>query len=189
MTGTLDTIDTPFNLSGKTVSSTEKWEGVFRTNFGQDADFIGGPVIQYNGEMLGMVGSLSIDNVERPFVLPAKAIRRSLDFVLSESNLTRPVFGAYYMPITQAYALQYGLKRTEGALIYSSSGRTGLALISGKAAERSGLQVNDIVVSVDAEAVTLATPLSVLLSRYSPGDTLTLSIERAGRTQDIDVTL
>ncbi|MDQ5976730.1 MAG: serine protease DegQ [Patescibacteria group bacterium] len=189
MTGTLDTIDTPFNLSGKTVSSTEKWEGVFRTNFGQDADFIGGPVIQYNGEMLGMVGSLSIDNVERPFVLPAKAIRRSLDFVLSESNLTRPVFGAYYMPITQAYALQYGLKRTEGALIYSSSGRTGLALISGKAAERSGLQVNDIVVSVDAEAVTLATPLSVLLSRYAPGDTLTLSIERAGRTQDIDVTL
>ncbi|MBP7811481.1 MAG: PDZ domain-containing protein [Candidatus Moranbacteria bacterium] len=189
MTGTLDTIDTPFNLSGKTVSSTEKWEGVFRTNFGQDADFIGGPVIQYNGEMLGMVGSLSIDNVVRPFVLPAKAIRRSLDFVLSGSNVARPVFGAYYVPITQAYALQYELKRTEGALIYSSSGRTGLALISGKSAEKAGLQVNDIVVSVNAEAVTLNNPLSVLLSRFKSGDIVTLSVERAGNMRNLDVTL
>ena len=189
VTGTLDTIDTPFNLSGKTVSSTEKWEGVFRMNFGRSADFVGGPVIQYNGEMLGIVGELSIDNTVQTFILPSKAVRRSLDFVLSEPGSKRPVFGAYYVPLTQAYALQHGLNRAEGALIYSPSGRTGLALISGKAAEKSGLQANDIVVSVNAEAVTLANPLSVLLSRFKSGDTVTLSVERSGSTQDILVTL
>ena len=189
MTGTLDTIDAPFNLSGKTVSSTEKWEGVFRMNFGRSADFVGGPVIQYNGEMLGIVGELSIDNTVQTFILPSKAVRRSLDFVLSEPGSKRPVFGAYYVPLTQAYALQHGLNRAEGALIYSPSGRTGLALISGKAAEKSGLQANDIVVSVNAEAVTLANPLSVLLSRFKSGDTVTLSVERSGSTQDILVTL
>ncbi len=188
MTGTLDTIETPFNLSGKTVSSTEKWEGVFRMNFGRSADFVGGPVVQYNGEMLGIVGSLSIDNVTQIFILPSNAVRRSLEFVLSESGSKRPVFGAYYIPLTQAYALQYGLNRTEGALIYSPSGRTGLALISGKAAERSGLQANDIIVSVNAEAVTLANPLSVLLSEFKPGDTVTLSVERAGSVRDVSVT-
>lgn len=190
-TGTLDTIDTPFNLSGKTVSSTEKWEGVFRMNFGQENDFVGGPVIQYNGEMLGIVGKLLIDNTERTFILPSKAVRQSLDFVLSGSGsgLKRPVFGAYYVPLTQAYALQHGLKRIEGALIYSPSGRTGLALISGKSAEKAGLQVNDIVVSVNNEAVTLTNPLSVLLARFQSGDTIILSVDRAGVMRDISVTL
>lgn len=187
MTGTLDTIDAPFNLSGKTVSSTEKWEGVFRMNFGRSADFVGGPVIQYNGEMLGIVGSLSIDNSVQTFILPSNAVRRSLDFVLSEPDSDRPVFGAYYVPITRAYALQHGLRRMEGALIYSSSGRTGLALISGKVADRSGLQANDIVISVNAEAVTLANPLSVLLSKFKPGDTVTLSVERDGNIRDVSV--
>ncbi len=188
-TGTLDTIDTPFNLSGKTVSSTEKWEGVFRMNFGQESDFVGGPVIQYNGEMLGLVGRLFIDNTEHRFILPSKAVRQSLDFVLSGSDRKRPVFGAYYVPLTQAYALQHGLKRIEGALIYSPSGRTGLALISGKSAEKAGLQVNDIVVSVNNELVTLASPLSVLLARFQSGDTITLSVDRAGVMRDILVTL
>jgi len=189
MTGTLDTIDTPFNLSGKTVSSTEKWEGVFRTNLGQDADFVGGPVIQYNGEMLGIVGSLSIDNVSQNFILPAKAVRQSLNFILSGGNLKRPVFGAYYVPLTQAYALQHGLSRTEGALIYSPSGKSGLAFISGKSAEKAGLQVNDIVIAVNNEPVTLINPLSVLLSQFASGDTITLSIDRAGISKDISVAL
>ena len=149
---------------------------------------MGGPVVQYNGEMLGIVGSLSIDNVTQTFILPSNAVRRSLEFVLSESGSKRPVFGAYYIPLTQAYALQYGLNRTEGALIYSPSGRTGLALISGKAAERSGLQANDVIISVNAEAVTLANPLSVLLSKFKPGDTVTLSVERAGSVRDVSVT-
>ena len=189
MTGTLDTIDTPFNLSGKTVSSTEKWEGVFRMNLGQDTDFVGGPVIQYNGEMLGIVGSLSIDNISQTFILPAKAVRQSLDFILSGKNLKRPVFGAYYVPLTQAYALQHGLTRTEGALIHSPSGKSGLALISGKSAEKAGLQVNDIVVAVNNETVTLANPLAVLLARFRSGEVITLSIDRAGTLKDILVTL
>jgi putative serine protease PepD len=188
MTGTLETLDTPFNLSGQTVSSTEKWEGVLRANLGQEDDFVGGPVIQYNGEMLGVMGKLVIDHTTHTFILPAKAVRQSLDFVFSESHPQRPVFGAYYVPLTQAYALQHGLGRTEGALIYSPSGRTGLALLAGKSAEKAGLQINDIVVSVNNEAVTLANPLSVLLARFKAGENITLSIERAGVLRDVLVT-
>lgn len=189
MTGTLNAIDTPFNLSGKTVASTEKWQGVFRTSFGQENDFVGGPVIQYDGEMLGVVGRLTIDNTIQTFILPAKAVRSSLEFVLSGAASKRAIFGAYYVPLTQAYALQHGLQRTEGALIYSPSGRTGLALISGKSAEKAGLLADDIVISVNGSDVTLANPLSVLLARYKSGDTITLTVDRSGVTKDILVLL
>jgi hypothetical protein len=86
LTGTLDAFDATFNLSGKTVASTEKWEGVFRMNTPLGVDFVGSPVIQYNGEMLGIIGTLVIDNAPETFIIPAKAIRQSLDFVLSEEG-------------------------------------------------------------------------------------------------------
>lgn len=187
ITGVLNVKDFTFNLSGKTVSSSEKWEGVFRADFRSASDFIGGPVIQYNGEMLGIVGSLLLDNVQQTFIVPGKAIQRSLDFILEGAQ--RPVLGTYYLSLTRTYALQHDLERTEGALIYSPSGRAGLALIAGKAGEKAGLRVNDIVVAVNGEAVTLTSPLSVLLVPFRSGDTITLTIDRGSLVQDIPVLL
>ena len=187
--GTLESIDTTFNLSGKTVASTEKWEGTFESNFSDTTRFVGGPVIQYNGEMLGMVGSLSLDNVIDTFIIPAKAVRQSLDFVLTENAKKRPVFGVYYVSITQAYAIAHQLPLAEGALIYSPSGRTGLSVIAGGPADKAGLQANDIITAVNDTQITLTHPLSVVLAQYVSGDTLTVTVNRSGNTMSIPVTL
>ena len=190
LTGTLDGFDATFNLSGKTVSSTEKWEGVFRMNSAISSDFVGSPALQYNGEMLGLIGSLAIDNTLETFIIPSKAIRHSLDFILSEEGaLGRPSFGAYYLPITPSLSILQGLPKEQGAWIYSPSGRTGLALIAGSPAEKSGLRVNDIVLSVAGESVTLANPLPAALMKFKRGDAFEMTILRDGSEQTVLVTL
>ena len=190
LTGTLDGFDATFNLSGKTVSSTEKWEGVFRMNSAISSDFVGSPALQYNGEMLGLIGSLAIDNALETFIVPSKAIRQSLDFILSgEGALGRPSFGAYYLPITQSLSILQGLPKEQGAWIYSPSGRTGLALIAGSPAEKSGLRVNDIILSVAGESVTLANPLPAALMKFKRGDTFEMTILRESSEQTVLVTL
>ena len=185
VTGTLDAIRYTFNLSGKTVASSEKWEGVFEGNFEHLFDSVGGPVIQYNGEMIGILGGLTIDQTMKTFIIPSKAVQQSLDFVLSENKIRRPVFGAYYISITQAYALQHSLRRTEGARIYSPSGRTGLAIISGGVADKASIQANDIIVSINGTPLTLDNPLSVALSPFKPGDTITITLDRSGSMIDV----
>lgn len=188
LTGTLDAFDATFNLSGKTVSSSEKWEGVFRMNSSDASVFVGSPVIQYNGEMLGLVGSLSLDNAVQTFIIPSKAVRQSLDFVLSDTVKSgRPVFGAYYLPLTQSLSILRGLSSDHGALIYSPSGRTGLALIAGSAAEKSGLQANDIIVSVGDEEITLENPLPAALMKQKHGSAIELTIMRAEKEVQIPV--
>jgi S1-C subfamily serine protease len=190
LTGTLDAFDATFNLSGKTVASTEKWEGVFRMNTPLGVDFVGSPVIQYNGEMLGIIGTLVIDNAPETFIIPAKAIRQSLDFVLSEEGKNgRPSLGVYYLPLTKSVALLRGIARDQGALVYSSSGRTGLALIAGSPAEKAGLRVNDIIVAVAGEPITLTTPLPVALMKFKRGETFALTVLRDGTEQELLVTL
>ena len=190
LTGTLDGFDATFNLSGKTVSSTEKWEGVFRMNSAISSDFVGSPALQYNGEMLGLIGSLAIDNTLETFIIPSKAIRHSLDFILSEEGaLGRPSFGAYYLPITPSLSILQGLPKEQGAWIYSPSGRTGLALIAGSPAEKSGLRVNDIILSVAGESVTLANPLPAALMKFKRGDAFEMTILRDGSEQTVLVTI
>lgn len=186
--GILGNINHTFNLSGKTVSSSEKWEGVFEMDFNVPENFIGGPVIGFNGEMIGLVGMLSIDNVPRTFLIPANVVRASLERMIGATLTSRPVLGVYYLPITKTLAVSQGLLRDRGALIYSSSGKTGLALIVDSPAMQAGLLVGDIITTVNGTDISLDNPLPKLLSRFSVSDTIELSVFRKGTDIKIPVT-
>lgn len=188
-TGLLSNINKTFNLSGQTVASTEKWEGVFETDFSGSPDFLGGPVIGFNGEMVGLVGSVVMDNQTRFFLIPSNAVRESLTLAIRGELKQRPVFGASYLPITKTYALAQGLSRDRGALIFSPGGQAGLAIIAGSPAARAGLQAGDIVIAVNGQEINLSLPLSVALGRLKQGETATLLIIRDGAERTLPVTL
>lgn len=187
--GLLGNINRIFNLSGKTVASSEKWEGVFETDLFKPEAFIGGPMVSYNGEMVGIVGALTINNTLQSFLIPSNVVRDALNHVIAGTLDKRPMLGVYYLPITKALALGRGLSRDRGALIYSRSGSTGLALIADSPAMKAGLLANDIIISVNGVEVNLDNALPELLSRFNTGDTLTLVILRGGEERTIEVKL
>ena len=186
---TLGSIDRIFNLSGKTVASSEKWEGVFEIDLTTPENFIGGPAVSFDGEMVGLVGTLAIDNVIHTFLIPSNAVRASFDRAVAGTLETRPVLGVYYLPITKALALGQGLFRDHGALIYSPSGKTGLSVLFDSPAMKAGLQAGDIIAAVDGKEITLDHPLPEILGDLSKGDTLELLIIRGGEERNISVTL
>lgn len=176
-----------FNLSGKTVSSSEKWEGVFEMDTERLEDFVGAPVIGFNGEMVGLVGSLTLDNITKTFLIPSNVVRASLDRATLGRLSARPILGAYYLPLTKALALELGLTRDRGALIYSPSGKTGLALIANSPAMKAGLRFGDIIVSVGGMDITLDTPLPEVLSRFHTGDEVEILILRDKEEQRMTI--
>lgn len=188
--GVLENIDRSFNLSGKTVASSEKWEGVFNMSLPLPGEaFVGGPVVDFNGEMLGIVGTLVIDNAPRFFLIPSNAVRTSMDKAVGGTLSDRPTLGAYYLSLTPAYAIGHNSPRDHGALIFSSTGKTGLAVLAGSAAEKAGLLANDVVLSVNNTAVDLEHPFSVLLGQFHKGDAITLTVLRAGKEVMVSVVL
>lgn len=187
--GTLGSIDHTFNLSGKTVASSEKWEGVFEMSPDFSSSFVGGPAVSFDGEMVGLIGALTIDNSVHTFLIPSNAVRESFDRAVAGTLGTRPVFGAYYLSITKAIALEQGLSRDHGALIYSPSGKTGLAILSDSLAMKAGLQAGDIIESIIGKEITLDDPLSKVLGSFKKGDTIELLILRNGAEQKVTVNL
>jgi S1-C subfamily serine protease len=176
--GILENKDKTFNLAGKTVSSSEKWEGVFSLNIKSPNEYIGGPVVQWNGEMVGILGVIDFDNEKKYFVLPSNVVRSALDAVLRDGFVSRSTLGAYYISLTKGYAIAHNTARSEGALIYSPSGKTSLALLAGSPAEKAGLLAGDIVTQVNEKTITLDYPLARAIGEISKGTSAELTILR-----------
>lgn len=187
--GILSTIDHTFNLSGKTVSSSEKLEGVFEVDAPVFGNFIGGPAVGFNGEMVGLVGTLTMDNTTHIFLIPANVVHASLDREIAGNLAERPVFGAYYLSITKSLALQMGLGRDHGALIYSPSGKTSLALLVDSKAMKANLQAGDIIEAINGKEITPENSFSSLLEEYQVGDTVELLVFQNGSEKKISVQL
>lgn len=187
--GMLELKDRTFNLSGKTVASSEKLEGVFLVDLKNPIDYLGGPVVQWNGEMVGLLSSIPFDNGRKYFAIPANVVRDSLNRAIEGHLSDRSVLGVYYVSLTKAYAALNDLSREEGAMIYSPSGKTGLSVLSGSPADRANLHSGDIIIAVGTERVTLDQPLSVLLGKKKKGDVVSLLILRNGSEQEISVQL
>ncbi|KKP96185.1 MAG: 2-alkenal reductase [Candidatus Moranbacteria bacterium GW2011_GWE1_36_7] len=187
--GLLSNIAKTYNLAGKTVSFSEKMEGVFESDLNNRPEYIGGPIIGYSGDMIGLIGMLTVDGQNQYFQIPSNMIQKSLQLAMQGGFESRPSFGAYYISITKEYAIANKLGIDRGARIFSPSGKQGLAIISGSSAEKAGLRINDIVVAVNGQAVNLDNPLSNLINQYKKGDKIEMVIDRGGQEVKMNVSL
>lgn len=184
--GLLSNLNQTFNISGGALSNSGKLEGVFETDFLNQKELVGSPVIDYNGELAGIIGSVKIDNLDKFFIISSNQVRRSIDKHI-QGNLGKTVnLGAYYVSLNKVNGFVFGVNRESGALIYSASGKQGLAVIANSPAERAGLRINDIVIAVGDKAVDPTHPLSNLVNEYKTGDEVTLTILRG--TEELKLT-
>ncbi len=177
------------NISGTAVSFSDKLEGVFETDMEIYDGLTGGPVIDYSGQTIGIIGSLPNGSERIFFQIPAEKVRKVIEKAIKKELSNVPALGMYYMPLTKSYALSHGIARETGAMIYSPSGQPGLAFLAGSAAQKSGLQINDIITAINGEEVTLEKGFSNMLYQYKKGDEIELTVFRGGEEMKVKVRL
>lgn len=176
------------NLSGKTVASSEKWEGVFEADFTAPDSYVGGPAVNFRGEMVGLFGRIDLDGKPSFFLLPSNVVRETFRLAMDGKLPDRATLGAYYVSLTKASVATSGTEtRDRGALIYSPSGKTGLSVLAGSPAAIAGLRHGDIVESVNGTEICPDQPLSVVLGRLFKGDEAEFTVLRAGRELTVPV--
>jgi S1-C subfamily serine protease len=177
------------NLFGSSISSSEKLEGVFKTNFPADETYVGGPIVDYLGQVLGITGVVENGPSKDFFQIPANKVKTVLDRAIRQDLASAPYLGIYFLPATKTYLALNLVPRENGALIYSASGQQGLAIIANSPSQKAGLKIGDLIIALNGQEINQEKTLPDLLYQYKKGDLIELTIIRNNQEQKIKVQL
>lgn len=171
-------------------SSSENLDDLFQTDAAINEGNSGGPLVNLNGQVIGLNTALAGNAQNIGFSIPMNDMTGLIKQVMQTGKLERPYLGVRYVLLTDDYAYQYNLSVKRGAYIApADSTSSGPAVVPDSPADKARLKEKDIITKIDNVAIDETHSLTSLLGQHQPGDTVTLTIVRDGKTQTIDVTL
>lgn len=171
-------------------SSSENLDNLFQTDAAINEGNSGGPLVDLDGEVIGMNTAIASNSQSIGFAIPINDLSGLIDSVKSTGKLQKPYLGVVYVPITKDVKEQYNLSVDNGAYIPNSQQANGQdTVVSGGPADQAGVQPGDIITKIDDKAVDPTHSLTSLLGQHKVGDKVTLTLVRNGKTITKDVTL
>lgn len=144
----------------------------------------GGPTFNMKGEVIGVntaIYSPSGGNVGIAFDIPAPVVRQVVEQLREKGRVERGWLGVQVQPVTGPIADSLGLKSAHGALISSPQ--------PDSPAAKAGLKSGDIITKVDEKEIKDARDLARTIAGIAPGERVSLTILRGGRTEEKTVSL
>jgi S1-C subfamily serine protease len=177
--------------------SVGSMEGLIQTDAAINSGNSGGPLINLSGEVVGIntlvvrsdydgLGAAPVEGLG--FSVPSTIFKRVVEQLIATGEVSYPFLGINYQMIDGDIAAELSLPVQSGALIVAPA-QGGQAVQPGTAAAQAGLREGDIITAISGAALDGNTSLRQLMLQYKPGDTVTLSVLRNGRTSDVEVTL
>jgi serine protease Do len=170
-------------------STTENLDDLFQTDAAINEGNSGGPLVNLNGQVIGINTATAGNAQNIGFAIPVNDIRGLIDQVVKTGKFARPYLGMRYIPLTADVANEFNLTVNNGAFIAPSSDPTSPSVISSSPADHAGLQVNDIITQMNGSSIDQTHDLTSLLDQHQPGDKITLTVLRNGQTLRVNVTL
>lgn len=143
--------------------------------------FSGGPLINTDGEVLG----LNTSGLTRgsSLTIPVKVAWRVADALAKHGSVKRGYLGVRTQPVDVSESARQALKREQ------SHGLLLLWLEEGGPAETAGVLVGDIIVAISGQAVGDADDLFSALTSDTVGKSIAVEVLRGGRPETVPVTV
>lgn len=171
------------------AASTENLDDMFQTDAAINEGNSGGPLVNLNGQVIGINTAIASNSQNIGFSIPINDIKGLINQVLQTGKFQRSYLGVRYIPITADVASTYGLSVEKGAFIPPSTDPNAPSIIDGSPAATAGLKINDIITQVDGKSIDQTHSLTSLLVQHQPGDSVSLTILRNGQSIHVNVTL
>jgi len=158
----------------------ERLDNVIQTDAAINFGNSGGPLLNSSGEVIGVNTAIAGNGENIGFAFPINVVSQSLDSFNVTGSFNRPFIGVRYKTIAKDLALLNDVP--EGAYI--------VEIVEGGPAESAGLQVGDIIMSLDG--VRLAADqaeLATIIKEKRAGETVNVVVWREGEEVSLKVAL
>jgi serine protease Do len=142
----------------------------------------GGPLIDMQGDVVGinsMIETQSGGNEGVGFSIPSNTARIVYEQLVKYGHPRRGTIGVYPANLTPVLAEGLGLSRNAGVLVED--------VVPDSPADKAGIKVQDIVLSVDGRPIRDTKEFALIMFRKRPGETVHLAVLSGTLTRQIDV--
>ncbi len=164
-----------------TGGEMEHLRGVLQTDVAINQGNSGGPLIDINGEAVGINTAIIYGAQNIGFALPINWAKQDLEDIIKYGRIVKPFLGLLYVMLNKKYQNQYRLGRDRGALVIRDHQPNSVAVVPGSPADRAGIKENDIISHVNSVELMEDMDLSEELQKLKVGDEIELTLMRAGQ--------
>ena len=179
-TGIISGLDRDVTTSASWFGDSEKdYENVIQTDAAVNPGNSGGPLLNTSGEVIGInfATTTNADNIS--FALPIDIVKGRIEEYITYGKFIKPYMGITYQVISE-YVARYYTDLVPGVLV--------MRVDPSGPAYSAGLKKGDIITAVGDDSVADSS-FTVVLSKYKPGDKITVTYTRDGESKTAEVTL
>ncbi len=178
--GIISGLDRTVTASASWYGGTAKtYEGVIQTDAAINSGNSGGPLLNSQGEVIGVnfATTSNADNIS--FALPINKVKEKIEEYRTYGKFIKAYMGVSYQMISEYEAKYYSSNVVAGALVQS--------LDAYGPAYKAGIQRGDIITYFGGEKVSSS--LSIYIQKHKVGDKVEVKVYRAGVEKTFEVTL
>jgi S1-C subfamily serine protease len=149
----------------------------------------GGALVDSSGAVIGINTATAGNAQGIGFAIPINIAKPIMQQAVDGQPLTRPWLGVYYQPITPAVKTAQNLPIDYGVVVKAPEGSTDPSVIAGSPAAKAGILDGDIITAINEQRIDAIHTLDEILTQFSPGDDLTITVLRKGETKELTLKL
>jgi S1-C subfamily serine protease len=164
-----------------TGEETEVLRGVIQTDVAINQGNSGGPLINTEGEVIGINTAIIFGAQNIGFALPINWAKKDMEDILKYGKIERPYLGLRYMMLNKKLKEQYELGAEAGALVIKDHLPNSQAVVKGSPAEKAGIKENDVIIAVNGKQLDEKIELADLIQEFKIGDEIEMTLLRNGK--------
>ncbi|MBB6633748.1 S1C family serine protease [Cohnella thailandensis] len=171
-------------ISIQDTNGTRNYEHLLQTDASINPGNSGGPLLNLNGEVIGINTAVSSEAQGIGFAIPTSTISEVLENLKTNTKIPTkpsPFIGATLQDLSANTARQLGLSDTKGAVVYN--------VLYNSPAYNGDLRQYDVITGIDGTSYKNSQEIIDAIQKKSVGDKVTLNVIRAGKNIDISVTI
>jgi serine protease Do len=144
----------------------------------------GGPLVNLKGQVIGINTAIATGTgyyAGYGFAIPVNLAGKIMNDLINKGYVTRAWLGIGMKPVDENIAERYNLERPRGILVEQ--------VMDDSPAQKAGIKVLDVILKVDGKEVDQSNQVQNYIILKNPGDVVTLSVLRDGKTIAIPVKL
>ncbi len=167
----------------------EHLRNVIQTDVAINQGNSGGPLINLDGEVVGINTAIIFGAQNIGFALPINWAKADLEDIIKFGRIVRPFIGLRYVMLNKSLKDRYDLPIDYGALVIKDHVPGTEAVVKDSPADKAGIRENDIVLEINGEKLTEKKELADLIQTAKVGDDIEMTVMRKDKTMKLKTVL